>query len=173
MGKYLIQAAASATATITILGVLGYLLFPRCKELIWRILEADPEKYDRLRQASLKRNPQLVSEVVKGSLSEELLLLKQVNKQTSDNSVSIQAMRKIMADQTATLKELPSISSALRESSRALENVATMVKDVHTEVQDHGRRLERWDGYMDALREQNAWDGITERRQTTRRKKNT
>jgi hypothetical protein len=99
--------------------------------------------------------------------------LKQVNKQTSDNSVSIQAMRKIMADQTATLKELPSISSALRESSRALENVATMVKDVHTEVQDHGRRLERWDGYMDALREQNAWDGITERRQTTRRKKNT
>ena len=172
MSSYLIQAATSSAATVTILGILGYLLFPRCKEFIWKVIEGDGEKYDRIRAASIKRNPEQVAHTVKEVLGEELTILKAVNKQTSENSTAITGMQKQLRDQGTILRELPTISSALKESSRALENVASMVKDVHTEVQDHGRRLERWDGYMDALREGVKWDGVTERL-GGRRKKST
>lgn len=137
MQSYLVTVAASATASTVILGVLAYLLFPRCKEFVWTVVCSDTPRLAASIILALRRAPAEHRELITTLIEPEL------------NAVS----------------RLPEIARAIEATAKAQEKMAITLKEIHDETMEHGKRMERWEGYMEGQ-----WDGKTERRQRTRRK---
>ena len=169
MHSYVITVAAVTTATLTILGALGYLLFPRCKTFIWTVIETDPARYDQVRLASMKRMLTDQNAALREALKPELELLKANSDKLASHEADLQFVKNAVVEQGKEIKQLPLIARAIEQSAEAQKEMSATLKEIHTGMMDHSRRMERWEGYMEGQRD-GPWDGKTERRGRGRRR---
>lgn len=119
------QDAAAASALSTgVVAIVAYLLFPRCKEQVWLIIEGDLLRSER-------------------------------------------HMKKALEKELTYMYQLPTIAESMKQNAKAFEVVADRLKEIHEEVQEHSKRFERWDGFMEGM--EGKWSG-NERRGSGRRK---
>lgn len=153
------EASAAAGLVTLIAGALAWIFLPRCRDFIWHVLKDDPAAFDELRRASLQRDTDHFNALVREALSSELESLEVAARLADSHDDSIRFVRESIMQQGKELQQLPNIANAMTAISKTMEKI-------HMEVQEHGKRFERWDGYMEGLQE---WDG-RERRTRTRRK---
>lgn len=153
------EASAAAGLVTLIAGALAWIFLPRCRDFIWHVLKDDPSQFDELRRASQARDTEVFASKVREVLSSELESLEIAARLADSHEDSIRFVRESILQQGKELQQLPAIASAMTAISQTM-------KEIHIEVQEHGKRFERWDGYMEGLQE---WDG-RERRTRSRRK---
>lgn len=112
-----VAASALSTGTLT---VLGYLLFPRCKE------------------------------VVRKFMSVEIGRLSEVVEKVETHDDEIRFLREAVLAQGTEMKRLPGIAESMRVSATAQQEMARTMREIHEEVKDHTKQLARWDGFMEA-----------------------
>jgi hypothetical protein len=152
--------AASALTTGT-LSALAYLLFPRLKEMVWRWLEADLPRFDRLRKKAIDGDPQYAEAFVKNVLQKELVVLRKIEEQARAHDDTLEFLQAAIMEQTREMKQLPSIAAALQQNAKAFEAISATLKDIHSEISDHSKQLAKWDGFMAGM--EGKWSGIERR----------
>lgn len=152
--------AASALTTGTF-SVLAYLLFPRCKETVWKWIEADLPRFDRLRKKAIDNDPKYAEQFVKDVLKAELVVLRKVEEASRAHDDTLEFLQTAIMEQTKELKQMPSIAAALEHNARTFEQVGNTLKEIHTELSDHSKQLAKWDGFMRGMEGQ--WSGIERR----------
>lgn len=153
------EVSAAAGLVALVLGAVAWVFAPRCRDLIWKVLKDDPTRFDELRRASTERDVEWMGTKMRHELKSELESLEVAARLADSHEDSLRFMRESIMQQGKELQQIPDIA-------KAMTSISVTMKEIHTEVQEHGKRFERWDGYMEGLQE---WDG-RERRTKTRRK---
>jgi hypothetical protein len=112
-----VAASALSTGTLT---ALGYLLFPRLKDIVRKIV------------------------------ANEITKLEAVVQKTDKHDDEIAFVRAAVMRQGEEMKQLPHIAESMRASAAAVQDMALTMREIHGEVKDHTKQLARWDGFMEA-----------------------
>src|SRR4051812_39087878 len=133
------------------LGILVFLLQPRCKTWVWSVFEGDKKK---------------LGLIVREILDPELMALKSATAATDEHADSLTFLRAALERQGEELRQLPKIAASMDEQVKSFRVMAETLGKIHEEVQEHGRRFERWDGFMEG--QQGEWQGGTRRKKKRR-----
>lgn len=148
-----------AGVAAVVFSAAAWFLLPRCKGFVWDVLKSDPDRYDQMHRDSVARDDEWAEARVRDLLRSELISLEHAARQGDAHEEALKFMRDTILQQGKEIQQLPDIA-------KAMTAISVTMKEIHVEVQEHGKRFERWDGYMEGLGE---WDG-RERRNRTRRK---
>lgn len=143
---------AAITGILTfIITVLVFLLQPRCKVWVWAVFEGDKKK---------------LGIIVREILDPELMALKSATSLTDEHTDTLQFLKASLERQGEELRQLPLIAASMDEQVKSFRIMAETLGKIHEEVQEHGRRFERWDGFMEG--QQGEWQGGTRRKHKRR-----
>lgn len=144
---------AAVTVILTFLAGVGVLLFqPLCRDWVWAVLKS---KKDRDKLEALLREVFDV-ELERSAHSAEMV---------AAHEDALTFMRATIERQGEELRQLPRIANSLEQQTRAFREMTLTLGKIHEEVQEHGKRFERWEGFMEG--KQGEWKG-PDRRQTRR-----
>lgn len=164
---FLLETSTVTAASTVILSAVGWILTPRIRSFIWATLANDTTQYDKLRVESFGRQIAAGKEVVRTMLSKELAQLEAIHSVVEDHANQIEFVHKTVLRQADEIKQLPIIAQSLQSIANSSKETARAMREIHNEVSDHGKRLERWDGYFDGQRDIAAID-VTRRHRKRR-----
>lgn len=165
---FLIETAAVTTASSVLLSAVVYFLLPRAQRFIWKTLEEDTARYDDLRVKSFSRQTAAGKEVVRLLLVDELKELKVLSAKSEEYGERLGRLDLSVLEQGKAIQQLPVIANAMESLADSAKDTARTMREIHAEVTDHGKRLERWDGYFEGQRDER--DDNADRRHRKRRK---
>lgn len=143
------QSLAASTVILTFLcSLVLYLLQPLCRDWVWKTLGRDKRRLAEL-------------------LKEELALLQRTAETVDEHSGTLAFLKSSIERQGEELRMLPRMVISLEQMGRSFEAMTTTLREIHDEVIEHGKKFERWDGFMEG--QAGEWKGGT-RRQNKRRK---
>ncbi len=164
--EFLLETSAVTVASTVILSAVGWFLTPRIKAFVWATVSGDTTQYDKLRVESFSRQTAAGKEIVRLMLVKELEQLESLRSIVEDHTNEIQFMHETMLQQAEEIKQLPVIALSMQSIAESSRETARTMSKIHNEVIDHGKRLERWEGYFDGQNDTEA----RERRHRKRRK---